>query len=583
MSITRYDLTIHLVTTSALHSGGVDEVVDRSPDPKTKQKRTAQRFARDGQGRPVLPGRSIKGAIRAACERAVAQAEGALTSDTLKTLWGGEDRASVLTVHPIVLCGSDGKELLAVEPDSDQYKNGNEYEGLRLRPGIAIDRYWGAVGDGALFMHEVLPSGARLTLKLSAHVDSRSGVEESQVNDLLNLIVALFNEERIRFGKRASIGWGRVILDGQVDEAVTLKRTQIDSPDGLLTWLKGGEAIANVGGTASSDALRSGVVAKRVGSSSVVTFEVEWSSPTGVLVADVERYENEHKAQEKAQQLGSDDKKPVPTRPYQDDLGPDGRMVIPGSSIRGALRSRATRIARTILFADGQMGGHPQADWSDMDVHKQLAGDVPLIHDLFGTSDRRGAIRVHDVLSKGYGRKRTVTHNRGDRWTGGAKDSALYSEEYYVGTPWDKIVVEVDPAFLYDPPQEKDGVRIPTPSAGYTRGRRRASLALLGLVMAELAAGTLPLGSRVTRGMGAVEVSKMTVSGPAELLGETPWVLESKNGPIAAGLLQYLRSMYGAEKVDWTDYLVEPDLTTDVQLSTSDRGSAVTVLDEERA
>ena len=29
MSVTRYELTVHLVTDAPLHSGGIDEVVDR--------------------------------------------------------------------------------------------------------------------------------------------------------------------------------------------------------------------------------------------------------------------------------------------------------------------------------------------------------------------------------------------------------------------------------------------------------------------------------------------------------------------------------------------------------------------------
>ena len=61
MSVTRYELTVHVETVSALHSGGLDEVVDR--DATTF---TPQRFARDGNGMPVLTGRSVKGAVRAA-------------------------------------------------------------------------------------------------------------------------------------------------------------------------------------------------------------------------------------------------------------------------------------------------------------------------------------------------------------------------------------------------------------------------------------------------------------------------------------------------------------------------------------
>lgn len=574
MSVTRYEATIHVKTTSAMHSGGVDETVNRAPDPETKQKRTAtaQRFARDGHGRPVLPGRSIKGAIRAACERA--------SGDRFAHLWGGEERASVLTVHPIVLCGSDGKELVASSP------TGDDYEGLRHRPGIAIDRYWGAVGDGALFMHEVLPANARLQLRLSAHVDARAGIEQQQVEDLLNLIVKLLGDGRIRFGKRASIGWGQITLDDEVPQAVIIKRTQIDSPEGLMSWLQGGKQIPNVGASALSESLQADLEAGQAIAPDVVTFEVTWSSPTGVLVADVERYEVEVNEQNAAKEYGTqdaNDKKPVPTRPYQDDLSTDGRMVIPGSSIRGALRNRATRIARTVLFAEGHLTEDDRQAWADMGIHEQLAGDVPLIHDLFGTTERRGAVRVHDVTSRGKGRKLTVTHNAGDRWTGGVKDRALYAEEYYVDTRWDKIVVEVDPTFLFDAPQEREAVKNPLLSAEYIRGRRRASLALLGLVMAELAAGTLPLGSRITRGMGAVEVSEMTVSGPAELLGETPWELDAKSGSVAAGLLQHLRNMYGKGAIDWTKYLLEPEMEADGQSPVTQPVSEAATSGKERA
>ena len=68
MSVTRYELTVHLVTNAPLHSGGIDEVVDRRRDPEDRTT-VARRFARDGHGRPVLTGRSVKGTLRAACQR----------------------------------------------------------------------------------------------------------------------------------------------------------------------------------------------------------------------------------------------------------------------------------------------------------------------------------------------------------------------------------------------------------------------------------------------------------------------------------------------------------------------------------
>ena len=68
MSITRYELTVHLETASPLHSGGIDEVVNRLEEGKDRQT-VVRRFARDGNDRPILTGRSVKGALRAACRR----------------------------------------------------------------------------------------------------------------------------------------------------------------------------------------------------------------------------------------------------------------------------------------------------------------------------------------------------------------------------------------------------------------------------------------------------------------------------------------------------------------------------------
>lgn len=541
MSITRYELMMYLKTISALHSGGVEETVNRE-DPETKQERkaTAQRFARDGQGQPYLPGRSIKGAIRAACEKTVARADGAidedglLTKESLKALWGGETAASVLTVHPIV--------LPVVEEAAEKHGENEGEDGaravLRERPGIAIDRYWGAVGDGALFVHEVLPAGAELELRISAHVDTESGRTPKQVEALLRLIVKLFETKQITLGKRKNTGWGGVTLSKESpEESVLLTKTTLDSPEGLFSWLNGGETLPFE---------KLPAIETPSASQERVRICVNWSSPTGILVADPERRETRKNAEKDPEK-----KESVPTEQWRDREG--DCLVIPGSSIRGALRNRATRIARTILFANEGAGGEYTSDWSDEDVHKQLAADVPLIHDLFGTTDRRGALTVHEVRSRTLGEKITVTHNAGDRWTGGVIEGGLYSEEYYVDTEWEPIVLEVDLAHLF---RAKEGERT---LAGYAEGRRRAALVLLGLVVAELATGTLPIGSRGTRGMGAVEVSSMTVAGPADLIGAEKWELGGEDGvAIAQDLLGKLRDINANIDGNWTDYLTLP-------------------------
>lgn len=62
MTFTRYELTIPVELTSELHIGGVDEVPERDG------KGTVIRFCRNGLKEPTIPGRSIRGAVRAACD-----------------------------------------------------------------------------------------------------------------------------------------------------------------------------------------------------------------------------------------------------------------------------------------------------------------------------------------------------------------------------------------------------------------------------------------------------------------------------------------------------------------------------------
>ena len=94
MSLTRYRLDVVLVTTSPIHSGGPEEEVDRRPKAIGNDDRKAvpQQFARNASGTPVLTGRSVKGALRAAffeaLDRKLVTCPEILNPERLKALWG---------------------------------------------------------------------------------------------------------------------------------------------------------------------------------------------------------------------------------------------------------------------------------------------------------------------------------------------------------------------------------------------------------------------------------------------------------------------------------------------------------------
>ena len=569
MSVTRYELTIRVRTASPLHSGGIDEVVNRTEEGRDRQT-VVRRFARDGRDRPILTGRSVKGALRAACRRYLSGQPDAgvatvLNPAALRRLWGDEGkksasaplRAACLTVHTVPLI-----------PEADADKGGLD-AGLKSRMGNAIDRYWGSVADGALFEHEYLPAGRPLEIVITAQAGLPDGVDvpagavepatPEQVETLFELLLGLFGSERIAFGGRQGAGWGRVRPNARPDaDFWTLTRAPLGSCDDLVSWLSGGQDMAGT------------ITPVDCGGPDRMRITVEWNSPTGILVADprISEAELERKRQEKekreraAQEAGRSGEQGgvrddyVPARQMRTDTAQGERLVLPGSSVRGALRSRASRIARTILAARRA----PVEDWSDTDVHAQLAGDPVLVRDLFGSTEQHGALTVLDTLAV-PGSSRLIPHNAGDRWTGGVAGGALYGEEVH-DAQWGELTLELNPGSF-------------SPRADVNR--RRAAWCLLGLVLAELAAGALPLGSRGTRGLGQVEVTGIKVEGGPSL-GVEDWALAAptQDGGAGAGLagqiLDRLRRVNkgiaaspgaGDDWTGWSSYLCDPEEACD--------------------
>lgn len=554
---TRYELTVYLRTASPLHSGGIDELPGR-----TGEETTPRRFAVDGTGKPVLTGRSIKGALRSACERSAR-----LSPAERMALWGGvgnekePTRASALTFHAVSLAG-------LVEKGE-----------LPKRTGIAVDRYWGSAGDSALFQHEYVPTGTTLELRISATAwrpESSNGTgtdapkepTPEQVEELLATILGVLKQGQVRFGARTGAGWGQVEINSSYPQrAWHLTKAELGTTKGLVSLLGGGEEVP--------------IEPREVAPARKLRATVTWSSPSGILVAedppDEETLKQRAKEKQAAIQPG-ENLTTYPTKPLM-SLTVDGqeRLVLPGSSVRGALRSRASRIARTILLS--QSGEEARAQWATLGVHAQLAADPPLVRDLFGTTEQRGAVTVFDTLAKAQGTYREVMHNAGDRWSGGVSEGALYSE-YVYDVDWNDIVVEIDVDRLAARGRRERG----SAGADGLGDRARAAWCLMGLALAELCTGSLPLGSRGTRGLGEVAVQKLVIEGPDDVVPGGPWDLqgeppsdrgagagavdgasaEKAGVAIAKQLLEKLREVdasirRGSMDAGWSEFLEESD------------------------
>jgi CRISPR/Cas system CSM-associated protein Csm3 (group 7 of RAMP superfamily) len=175
----------------------------------------------------------------------------------------------------------------------------------------------------------------------------------------------------------------------------------------------------------------------------------------------------------------------------------DGLLpVIPGSSIKGALRSQACRILRTIF------GQEPDDDESYLAI----------ADDMFGSGEQSGRLFVNDVYLRGTAPlsrtewidedeaalnriTKNEVHVAIDRFTGGASEGALYSVRPVVAggaSEWEPIRIVLD---------------FSTRSSVPPLASRLAEQALLKLLIRDLSEGFIPLGFGTNRGFGDISVA----------------------------------------------------------------------------
>ena len=542
MTFTRYELTIPVELTSELHIGGVDEVPERDGEG------TVIRFCRNGLDEPTIPGRSIRGSVRAACDVArqaleeagdpATQDGGAFSKENWISLWGDDTdytgksandrglpsdaslpiRKSALTFHAVSF---------------PQYKDSASGESpLPRRHGVGIDRTTGAASDGALYEHEFLPRGTRFTIRITAEGrdDEKMRREQSDgipgpassesVKKILEFIVDVLTSGAICLGGRTGSGQGTIqVIEPKLRR--TAKTTDAGTPAEPADVLD-----ALIGEDAEGTSLPLELGGWTLDEPARIT--IDWWSPTGIFIAEDDELTKQRKAakEDENKEKGTNEEVHEVIYPLRDpsEEWENAQLLIPGTSIRGALRSRASRIARTVLAAKNEL-----STFASHDLHEQIAAEPNLVRYMFGSTEYRGAVTVHDCLSTKRGKRIEVTHNAIDRWTGGVIDGGLFTEAVYLGTKWQPITIDIDLRQLLNNIEaekgpEDDGTTVGADEAEDSSVEREqpkpthadyahAAYVLLGLVLTELSAGTLPLGSRSTRGLGQVVVSTIKVEG----------------------------------------------------------------------
>jgi CRISPR/Cas system CMR subunit Cmr4 (Cas7 group RAMP superfamily) len=459
--------TLRLLTPAHLGNGDAEAItdmpllLDRTTDPP----------------RPFLAGTSIAGALRGyllAHERGFGVAEqarrrpGSVPATAAERLFGG------------VKGDEYGEQSPLIVDDAFGNLHNTSFE---IRDGVKINYATRTADDKKKYDLELLPAGATFDLAFELLLPADDNA--TQLCHDLALALGGFSSPdadtpaAITLGARRSRGFGRCRVD-----AWTVREYDLQTPADLLAWV----ALDHPAWQTQPE-LRSGgpEVVLPTGMTSVAgndrrrrfVIDACFALESGILIRSPDPLTSTGDQQPDAVHLRS-------------QRNGNAAPILPGTSLAGALRSRATRIVNTLLadqpeaeqraaaFIDGMFG---------LDMHRERENGEP-------PKPTASRLVVEErVLEKGD----WLAQNRVsiDRFTGGAYDTALFAEAPYVRG-------EVALKLTLQQPYLDGG-------ADGEAQRQQAQAGLLLLLLKDLWTGDLPLGGTVSIGRGRLRGLAATV------------------------------------------------------------------------
>lgn len=382
---------------------------------------------------PLLTGTSIAGALRSYLQ----QCEyGYLT--------GANPNA-----HSIVLFGGlQGDEEGEQSPLIIEDVLGKNF-GIETRDGVKIEATSRTAEEDKLFGLQLWRAGTTFRLRFELLLCDN---EETNKKRKLALVTALqgFTDGSITLGGRKRRGYGQVKVEQWYHKTFDLK-----DRNGLIDWIKNGAKDLNtnpVSFSALSSAL--GVNGTIPDAREYFHIAAKFKLPGSLLIRSGGGKDD----------IGPDD---VHLRSYRIEEKRE-MPILSGTSLAGALRSRALKIAKTI--GDSERARN-------------------LVNEMFGpemNDDNKTprASRVFVTESTVVNAQTDLVQNRVsiDRFTGGARETALFSEQ---------------PAWGNEKARLKINLRLVNPQA--------QEIGLLLLLLKDLWTGDLPLGGESSVGRGRLE------------------------------------------------------------------------------
>jgi CRISPR/Cas system CSM-associated protein Csm3 (group 7 of RAMP superfamily) len=291
-----------LVAITPIHVGGIGG-----------NAQTDMALAINGKGEYYIPGTSLAGALR--------EWMGS-DSKLANALWGYQDVKSDRGHASFVL----------VEDARIQAK-------AEIRDGVGINRYYGTAAEHFKFDRAILPRGSRILLEITIEQNPDKDWERAKA-EWFNLLEALQNKE-IRFGAAKTRGLGLVKL-----EDLKIIDQNLSTRQGILDTLRG-KGTGTTLGALSNQSVASNHPQLHI--------EIQWQPVSPVMVkAEADGIAVDILPLVSANGLVS-----------ANDKSNLLNFVIPGSSIKGSLRSQSERIMRTVLNKQTDNTGDSRKDFSN--------------------------------------------------------------------------------------------------------------------------------------------------------------------------------------------------------------------------
>ncbi|HEC15908.1 MAG TPA: hypothetical protein ENI99_04935 [Sedimenticola sp.] len=325
-----------------------DERCHRPDDPAAKLalKETDwqyQRFFSDGEDRITLPGSTVRGNLRAL-------ARDLLNGDAVfEELFGPDEieeagQAGRLRVRDAPLI--DGSAGTPATP----FWHPQRQTGLQRS--TAIDPVTGTAREKHLFGHEVAPPESRFEATLELHE-----VTEKQLKKFLGLLKCWQGDIGRQMGARRSRGFGRIAWQGG--------EVKVAQPDTIKQWFDNGELEAEL--PLSTTTLEPNELGEK---SARMTIAYTLTTLSPLLVGEPGL------VREKPEEADID----LHDYPgFEYARAPDGKPLIPGTSLAGLWRAQGRRILATLRYLKKkrEAGITPKqaADWAEEQIQQLFGGE----------------------------------------------------------------------------------------------------------------------------------------------------------------------------------------------------------------